>query len=44
MYNNCGNTVYKGPNSSDVKTKIFTDDKGNQYRLTPVVYVCPQCS
>ena len=32
--------IYKGPNSKDVKNRIFTrDDKC--YMFEPVVYLCP---
>ena len=32
--------VYKGPSSSSVKRKMYTDKIGN-YQLEPEIYVCP---
>lgn len=30
-----------GPNSKDVKRRIYEDSSGNCYRLQPKVYICP---
>ena len=32
--------VYKGPSSSSVKRKIYTDEVGI-YQLEPEIYICP---
>lgn len=36
------NTIYKGPNSKDIKSKIFHFDNTNVcYKLEPQIYLCP---
>lgn len=34
--------VYRGPNSKDVKKRMYRDKKNNKcYALEPKVYICP---
>ena len=37
---NMGN-ILLGPDSSEIKRKIYKDDSGKYYRLVPHVCVCP---
>lgn len=37
-----GNQIYRGPNSKNIKRKIFRDKQNNKcYALEPKIYLCP---
>lgn len=35
------NYVYHGPDSNDVKKRIYQDDQGSCYKYVPKTYICP---
>jgi len=37
---NSYNVLYKGPNSKEIKSKIYRDGE-NCYRLIPIIHICP---
>ncbi|AYV78754.1 MAG: hypothetical protein Edafosvirus30_5 [Edafosvirus sp.] len=41
IFYNSYNVLYRGPNSNEIKNKIYKDNDGNCYRLVPVVHICP---
>lgn len=32
---------HRAPDSAHVKEKIYTDVKGDQFKLIPIAYICP---
>lgn len=41
VYNLLNNNVIRGPNSKDIKKKIFVGNENKCYKLVPKIYICP---